>query len=251
MIRSIFCRHLCLVLLTLFAVSAVAADTAKPKPKKKAEKAEKAAKAEKAEKKPAEPAPKIETLTVKKKPFRIVVELDGVFEAENAKEISVTPEAWPKLTVLKAAEHGQHVRKGDVILELETEKLDLAIADLRDDLKLSGLAIKLAEENLGSLEKTTPLDLESSRRAAKIAEEDKRFFFEVAKPFSLKAVDFGLKVAREQLEYQQEEYDQLEKMYKADDITEETEAIVLKRARIRWIRRSSRSNAPGSITTSP
>ncbi len=36
---------------------------------------------------------------------------------------------------------------------------------------------------------------------------------------------------KEYLEYEQEELRQLEKMYKADDITEETEAIVLKRGR--------------------
>ena len=38
-------------------------------------------------------------------------------------------------------------------------------------------------------------------------------------------------MANESLEYEKEELHQLEKMYKADDITEETEQIVLKRAR--------------------
>ena len=38
-------------------------------------------------------------------------------------------------------------------------------------------------------------------------------------------------MAKSQLEYEEEELRQLEKMYKADDITEETEEIVLKRAR--------------------
>ncbi len=38
-------------------------------------------------------------------------------------------------------------------------------------------------------------------------------------------------MAKVVLEYQQEELRQLEKMYKADDITEETEEIVLRRAR--------------------
>ena len=51
------------------------------------------------------------------------------------------------------------------------------------------------------------------------------------RPFALKAIDFSLKMAKEQLEYEEEELHQLEKMYKADDITEETEQIVLKRAR--------------------
>ena len=64
-----------------------------------------------------------------------------------------------------------------------------------------------------------------------MAEEDRKYFFDVERPFALKATEFSLKMAKEVLEYEQEELHQLEKMYKADDITEETEQIVLKRAR--------------------
>jgi HlyD family secretion protein len=76
-----------------------------------------------------------------------------------------------------------------------------------------------------------PLDLEASKRSSRFADEDRKFFAEVERPFALKAVDYNLKVANQMLEYEQEELRQLEKMYKADDITEETEKIVLKRAR--------------------
>ena len=38
-------------------------------------------------------------------------------------------------------------------------------------------------------------------------------------------------MAKDTLEYEEEELRQLEKMYKADEATEETEKIVLKRAR--------------------
>ncbi len=218
--RSIFCRYLCLIALALWATSVLAADSASDK----ADKADK-----KEEKKPAAAAPA--TKTVEKGPFRIVVELEGVFEGEKAYEILLSPEEWSKLTVLSAARHGAHVRKGDVVLELETDKLDRTITDLQAKLKLSEVAIHQAEEQLQVLGKITPLNLESSRRAAKIAEEDREFFFRVGRPLSVKVTEFGLKMARTRLEYQQEELRQLEKMYKADDITEETEEIVLQRAR--------------------
>lgn len=204
----------------MWATSVLAADSASDK----ADKAEK-----KDEKKPAAAAPA--TKTVEKGPFRIVVELEGVFEGERAYEILLSPEEWSKLTVLSAAPHGIHVRKGGVILEFETDKLDRVIADLRAEGKLSEVAVHQAEEHLQVLEKITPMNLESSRRAAKVAEEDREFFFRVARPLSLKAVEFGLKMAKAMREYQEEEMRQLEKMYKADDITEETEEIVLKRAR--------------------
>jgi len=185
----------------------------------------------------AKPAPA--TQTIKKGPLKITLELDGVFEAEAAQEITVRPNEWnpyqPQdwniLTVLHAAPHGAVVRKGDVVLELDAEKLDRAIADVRADLGITALVLQQTEEQVTALEKTTPLDLESGQRAAQLAEEDRTYYFDVERPFTVKSTEFSLKSTKETLEYEQEELRQLEKMYKADDITEETEAIVLKRGR--------------------
>ncbi len=223
MSRSIVFRYLYVVIVLLAAASAVAADPAEEK-------------ADKADKKDAKPAAETKAdvpaaKTVEKRPFRIVVELEGVFEGEESREIMLSPEQWSQLTVVEAAPHGAHVRKGDVILEFDTEKIDRAIAELRADVKLSETSLRQAEERLRALEKFTPLNLESSRRAAKVAEEDREFFFDVARPLSVKAAEMRLKMARANLEYQREELRQLEKMYKADEITEETEEIVLQRAR--------------------
>lgn len=229
--------YLCIALLTLFAASALAAEKKEDKkdqPKAAAEKtekkADKKADAKKDEQK-KDDEPEIKTEAVKKGPLRIVVELKGVFEGEEAKEIVLAPEEWSKLTVVSAAKHGARVRKGDVILELETDKLDRAIADLKADLELSEVAIHQAEQRLQALEKITPMNLESKRRDAKFAEEDRDFFFDISRPLHVKSAEIRLKMARATLEYQQEELRQLEKMYKADDITEETEEIVLQRAR--------------------
>ena len=193
---------------------------------KKAAAEEAAKKAEEA-KKPAPPA----TCKVKKSLIKIMLELDGVLEAENAQEIAVRPDEWSALTVLHAASHGAYVRKGDVLLELDPEKLDRAITDLRKDMEINAMSLQQAEEQLKALEKTTPMDMEAGARAARMVEEDRSYYFEVDRPFTLKATDFSLKTMKEYVEYEEEELRQLEKMYKADDITEETEAIVLKRGR--------------------
>jgi len=146
MILKFFRPHLCLCLLTLIAASALAAEPAVEKSEKKEEAkapaeqaAESGAAKEQAKEQAKEEAkeeakpdkPEIKTVAVKKGPMRIVVELEGVFEGDDAKEIILAPEEWSKLTVVSAAKHGARVRKGDVILELETEKLDRAIADLQ------------------------------------------------------------------------------------------------------------------------
>jgi len=186
---------------------------------------------------PAKPAPakpesaKPDVYTVKKEPLKIELSLDGVFEAAKATEISLQPEAWPTLKVLKAVEHGTVVEKGDLLVALDLEKIDQAIADLRAENKLADLSLKLAEQQLRSLEQTTPMDLEAAERAYSIAKEEAQYYFQTARPLNVKGVDFSLKSAEEYLEYQREEVRQLEKMYQADDLTEETEEIILKRAR--------------------
>jgi len=254
MSRCIRCGCLFLVVL---ALAIARADAGKPEAPKvtnpeaskaakteSAKKKDKPAKAKAAKKKADEPAKtesgkkkdeaaKAEpaTQTIKREPLKITVELDGAFEPRTAAEVVVKPDEWSGLTVLSAVPHGARVRKGDVLLKLETEKLDKAIADLRHEIAVSELGLRQSRQQLQALEKTTPLDLEAGRRAARIVVEDKKNFDEVERPFVLRAIDFNLRAAKEQLEYEEEELHQLEKMYKADDITEETEQIVLKRGR--------------------
>jgi multidrug resistance efflux pump len=178
-----------------------------------------------AAKTPAKPA----SYRVKKGPFRIEVALDGFFQAEKTAEIVVRPREWSGLTVLKAAEHGSPVKQGDLLLALDPEKIDHGISDLRADLQIGDLSLKQAAEQLRALEKSAPLDLEAADRAGRMAAEDWKQYQEVDKPMGAKIVDFNLKMAQQALEYQEEEYRQLKKMYRADDLTEETEKIVLQR----------------------
>ena len=57
--------------------------------------------------------------------------------------------------------------------------------------------------------------------------------------------NFSVKSADNMLAYEKEELRQLEKMYKADDLVEETEEIVLKRAP------ATTSSGPASTPRSP
>jgi len=177
-----------------------------------------------------EAASKPATYRLKKGPFRVEVTLEGVFQAEKTAEVFVRPQEWAGLTVLKAVEHGAVVHRGDLLLALDPEKIDRAISELRADMKINDLSLKEAEEQTRALEKSGPLDIEAANRAGRIAQEDWKQYLDVIKPLSIKLADFNLKMAQEMLEYQEEEYRQLKKMYRADELTEETEKIVLKRA---------------------
>jgi multidrug resistance efflux pump len=185
------------------------------------------------DKKAAEPAPAETppTQKVKREPFKIELSLKGVFEAQTMAEVVLRPEVWSNAEVVKAVEHGQAVKRGDLLVQCDLSKIDDEIADLRVKAAISEVALKQADENLRSLEAATPLDLKLAERTQRNAEEDLARFLKIDRPMMEKMADFYLKMSEHMLEYEREELRQLEKMYKADELTEETEEIVLRRQR--------------------
>ncbi len=207
--------------IALFSHALIAQD-AKPTPDAK--------KAEAAKSSAAKPAA-AKTHTIKSGPFRVDVQLKGVFESRQSAEISLRPKAWTTLEVDKAVRHGAAVKQGEPILWLDTEKLDRELESARNAVELGDLDLKQQDVSLKALEQTVPLDLEAADRTARIATEELDYFLQTDRAQQEKSAKFSLESSQHYLEYSQEELNQLEKMYKEDDLTEETEEIILKRAR--------------------
>lgn len=185
--------------------------------------------ADKAEEKEKEKKPA--TVTVKKQPFKIDVNLDGVFEADQMYDISVHGLEWIDFEVLKAVPHGTRVKEGDLLVSLDTEKIDRTIADLQREQALARLALRETELQSEANLALAPMDLWQSLRAKRLADEDVDYFNKIDGPFNERMAAFLVKTAENDLAYESEELKQLEKMYKADDLMEDTEEIILKRAR--------------------
>ena len=166
--------------------------------------------------------------TAKKEP---TVKMSGSFVASKAVEVMRRPEEWKTMRVLSAVEHGEKVRLGETLVELDTEKLDLAIEDYRHDVELAEIGLKQAEKSLELLERSTPIKLDRAERAEQRASEELKRFLTVGRDSTIEMAEYSLQSAKNFLEYQSEELKQLEAMYEADDLTEETEEIVLKRTR--------------------
>jgi RND family efflux transporter MFP subunit len=176
------------------------------------------------------------TFKVEKKPFRIERTLKGILASAEAAEISYRP--YPSvqpppsqgpLTLRTVAAQGARVKKGEVVAALDTTKIDAVLADLEREKKVLEAGIKLAEEELPLFEKSVPADLAAAEFAKQKADEDLSYFLDVGRAQAVKSADMMLKSAKFYLEYAQEELRQLEKMYKANDLTEETEKIILRR----------------------
>ena len=206
------------------------ADTKKTKDSKKDAKKKDQGKKE-APKKTTKPAPKPPTVEVEKGPFEISLSLSGVFEAKNMDEISLWPDQWSGFTVLSSVEHGKHVKQGDLLIAFDPEKIDKAISSLRRQRKLANIEIRKLSEQLDAMEKLTPMDMAALERRQRIDKEDFEQLMKTDLPMAKEMAKFYVKMAEEELAYAKEELDQLEKMYKADDLTEETEELILTRQR--------------------
>lgn len=171
------------------------------------------------------------THTVKRDGLKIEVNLTGHFEAAQSWPVVLRPNSWSSFTVVKAVPHGSQVKKGDQLVWLDTSKIDQQLQDLEHDAQLGKLNLRVAELETELLQKTVPLDLRAAERGRRIADEDLNYFMKTDRAFQIESAEQSLQSSRNSLEYAEEELKQLKEMYEADDLTEETEEIILKRAR--------------------
>jgi multidrug resistance efflux pump len=168
---------------------------------------------------------------VKLVPFKLEAKLEGAFEPPVLTEVRIDPKRWSQFVVESAVPHGTRVGKGDTLVTVETDKIDEQIHDLEIGGRLADLAHGLLEREVAVLEKSTPLQLEQARRAQRIATEDLKRYEEKEAALATALNDMQLEFQKFSRENAEEELEQLEKMYEQDDLTEESEEIVLKRSR--------------------
>lgn len=178
-----------------------------------------------------QPAKAPDTVKVEKGKFNIDVTMKGVIEADDIEEISIKLEAWTGMTVLSAVPHGTEVKKGDTLVKLDMEKFNKAYKEHDIDRELSDLTFKQAEAEFTTSQKLLPLDEALAKQAFEYSQEDYKRFLEADLPLLKRNAEFLTRSSKNFLDYAMEELKQLEKMYRADDIKEETEEIILRRQR--------------------
>ncbi|MDZ4657168.1 MAG: hypothetical protein SH868_06265 [Bythopirellula sp.] len=167
--------------------------------------------------------------TVKSKPLKIEQTLEGIFVAEDMEEVALRPDTWARYTVVEAVEHGAEVKKGDVLVRFDDEKIEEQLAEETIDQRLSELALMQEVEESPRKEKLLKLAYESAKRTYDQLAEDHKYYMDTDRPFAERIAKYRYDSSKEDLASQEEELTQLKKMYEADEITEETEEIVLRR----------------------
>lgn len=171
-----------------------------------------------------------EELTLETRPFEVILTITATVSPGPVQQIvELSPEAWSSFEVGMAVPHGGKVKKGDAILRFETEEIDRVISQKTNDLKVAKLDLAAANRDLELLEKTIPHKLAAAERAASIAAEEHAYFTKTRRKADEESSAERLKDTRLMLENQREELKQLGAMYDADDLTEQTEEIILTR----------------------
>lgn len=158
------------------------------------------------------------------------VTINGVFESPKSAEIVLKGDQIKSWVIEKIVPHGKTVEAKQNVLWLKTDSIDKQIQAAEIDLKLAELTEREDQFKYEQFLQTQKLDRAAAERARQRAQEDYDHYLKVDRDYQLKSANFNLKFSEYALENVQEELDQLQKMYLQDELTEESEEIVLKRA---------------------
>ena len=159
------------------------------------------------------------------------VTLKGVFAPTKFHRVQIDTDEWSSLEIRSIAPHGTKVEPGQTILAIDKDGIEKAIHDAELEQQLGRLALELAEKRINILRKKSPLELAEAERAVVVATQDLQEFLTREREQTKESLAFSLQSAENRLAYEEEELKQLERMYEADEITEETEEIILRRTR--------------------
>ncbi|MFC7337378.1 hypothetical protein ACFQY0_09345 [Haloferula chungangensis] len=168
-------------------------------------------------------------VAVERAPFRIEHRFTATAIPAKPALISLKPETWNDFTIEKIADHGRNVKKGEVLISFEREAYEQKLEDLSLSLAKKQLALATAELDFAKLKAETELKLEAARRSKAQADDDLKYYKEIAQPAELAELEHSAKQYQFRLDAEKEELSQLKQMYEADDLTEATEEIILQR----------------------
>lgn len=169
--------------------------------------------------------------TVNPEAFTASVTLEATFLPDQVINLSIDPTRWTEFKILDIKEHGAVIKKGEVVGSLDVEGIDRRIADDASAALLRQMALAAAERELKDLEKSTVWKLATVETNYERSKFDLAYLKETGRPLAEERAARSLDRAKRSLENQEEELKQLLQMYAEDDLTEETEEIILKRQR--------------------
>jgi len=170
-----------------------------------------------------------------------LVERSGTFVPVHAAEVKLDLESFQgPLEFVDVLAHGSPVREGDVLARFEVEAIDEQIAAAERDLRSTEIRHQNAREQARLDAEGGEQRMEGANDALASAERALAAFEKTELELKRRGNDLNDAYSKDNIEDQKDELAQLEKMYTADELTDATEEIVLKRSR-RQLARSETS----------
>ncbi len=157
--------------------------------------------------------------------------LEGTVEAAEAAELKVRAEAASgEFALLRVVPSGSAVKKGDEVLALDPAPFRRQVEAAETELRVARAALAKAAADLELGGRSDALALARAEAEAADAQTALRVFDEVEGKHLVEQAELSVKMNRDRVKDQEEELDQLRKMYKSEELTNATAEIVVRRA---------------------
>ncbi len=180
-----------------------------------------------AEEPSAKPSPLFQ---LKPSAFEKKVELSAKVESAESYELAFDMNSWSELEVESAVAHGTLVKKGDALISLRKDNSQKKKQETAVALQIVEIDVKMARLQFEAEKAAYDQKVDLAKKGLNRKQEDLAFSKSISDEVNLGNVRQSLADAKAALAYSVEELEQLQKMYAEDDLTEETEEIVLERA---------------------
>jgi HlyD family secretion protein len=171
------------------------------------------------------------TTVVHRGTLDLALDFKGVFEPVDAYQLRLKVRGYhDDFIIRRAAPPGATVAKGDSLLELDTDKIDVQIAAAENQLNIAQANLTKAAADIQLGKESDDLALMDAKSQLVDAQTELKRWDTIDGAIMLLSSGMNVRINDYYLESSADELDQLRKMYKSEDLTSETADIVIKRA---------------------
>jgi HlyD family secretion protein len=176
-------------------------------------------------------APSVETIQVKRGPLGATLTLKGTLEPLRAEGVAVEPEIYGgPFEIVETAAEGRVVA-GQVLVRFDDKEYIKQLAERERGVQVARNRLARSEHDFKLGVREAAVAMDETIRKKQHADEALARYQQFERKTKTEEGALSIQGSRDNIKDQQEELEQLEKMYNEDDLTEETEEIVLNRAR--------------------
>ena len=170
------------------------------------------------------------TFTAKRGPLRISVTETGSIEARE--KIILKSEVTGRTSIISLVDEGTRVKKGDLLVELDSSKLVDERIDHQIRVQNAEAAFVGARENLAVAKNQAQSDVDKAKLAHDFAMQDTKKYLEGEYPNQLKEVEFRIILANEEITRAEENLEWSKKLFNEKYISQtelEADELAVKR----------------------